>query len=226
MNPSSATKRSAMLKVAIVDQQRVFADALVYRLQNEVDFEVVCSTADTTQACAAVIDSRPHVVVLDAELSDGSAFEIAGRIRHDLMWTKVLFLTQGASDTLIEHALRLNADGIVSRDEPLLQLIQAIRRSAAGERTFSPAIHSRICFDPARRRFRFRVDPPTHSLTDRQLEILRLVARGETARAVAEKLRITSKAVDNQRQRIMEKLGVSDKVSLALYAVREGLIKP
>jgi len=127
-----------------------------------------------------------------------------------------------ASDTLIDQALRLNAEGILSRDEPLLQLVQGIRRSAKGERTFSQSINARIHFDPARRQFRLRVDSPTKRLTNRQLEILRHLARGDTVKSVAHKLFISPKSVDNQKLQIMSKLGVRDKVRLALYAVREG----
>ena len=226
MNELTATRSLAYLRIAIVDQQRVFADALVYRLQNEVDIKVVCSAADTAQAGTEVVDSKPQVIVLDAELSEGRAFDIAGRIRRQLEGARILFLTQTASDTLIDQALRLNADGILSRDEPLLQLVQGIRQSAKGQRIFSRSIGTRIHFDSARQRFHLRVDPPTKRLTDRQLEILRHLARGDTVRLVARKLSITPKSVENQKLQIMSKLGVRDKVRLALYAVREGLIKP
>jgi DNA-binding NarL/FixJ family response regulator len=226
MNDLTAGRNSAFLRVAIVDQQRVFADALVYRLQNEIDIKVVCSTADTAQAGVQIVESRPHVVILDAELSGGRAFDIAAEIRRQLEGAKILFLTQGTSDSLIDQALRLNADGILSRDEPLLQLILGIRRAATGERIFSKAIDARIDFDPERRKFHLRVDPPTKKLTDRQLEILRHLARGDTVKSVARKLFVSPKSVDNQKLQIMSKLGVRDKVRLALYAVREGLIKP
>jgi DNA-binding NarL/FixJ family response regulator len=222
----AATRNSTSLRVAIVDQQRVFADALVYRLQSESDLEVVCSGANTAQTGAAVVDSRPQVAILDAELSEGLAFEIAGQIRRQLEGTRILFLTQAASNTLIDQALRLNPDGILSRDEPLLQLVHSIRRAAMGERTFSKSIDARIQFDPKRREFHLRVDSPTKLLTDRQLEILRHLACGDSVKSVASKLFLSPKSVDNQKLRIMSKLGVRDKVRLALYAVREGLIKP
>jgi len=104
--------------------------------------------------------------------------------------------------------------------------VQAIGRAAVGEQTFSPAIAQRLAFDPVRREFQLRVDPPMKGLTDRQLEILRLLARGESVKAVARKLFLSPKSVDNQKFRIMNKIGVRDKVALALYAVREGLIQP
>jgi DNA-binding NarL/FixJ family response regulator len=226
MIDSTAGRDSEYLRVAILDQQRVFADALVYRLKNEVDIRVVYSAADAAEAAKAIIESRPHVIILDAGLSGGHAFDVAAEIRRQLEGARILFLTQGASDTLIDQALRLNADGILSRDESLQQLILGMRRAAQGERIFSKAIDARIDFDPTRRRFHLRVDPPTKKLTDRQLEILRHLARGDTVKSVARKLFVSPKSVDNQKLQIMSKLGVRDKVRLALYAVREGLITP
>ncbi|HEY2249823.1 MAG TPA: response regulator transcription factor [Planctomycetaceae bacterium] len=225
-NDIAAARTSTFLKAAILDQQRVFADALIYRLQNEVDIKVVCSAANSPQAAAAIVESRPHLVVLDAELSGGRAFDVATEIRSQLAEVRLLFLTQSASDTLIDQALRLNADGILSRDEPLQQLIAGIRRAANGEKVFSRAINARIDFDQSRRKFHLRVDPASRKLTDRQLEILRYLARGDTVKSVAHKLLVSPKSIDNQKLQIMSKLGVRDKVRLALYAVREGLITP
>ncbi len=215
-----------LLKVAIVDQQRVFVDALVYRLQNESGIQIVCTADDAGQGSAALIESRPDVVILDADLSQGRAFDIAAEIRRQLSETRILFLMQKVSDSLIDQALRLKAEGILSRDEPLVQLVQAICRAAVRETTYSPTIGARIDFDPVRREFRLRVDPPMKGLTDRQLEILRYLARGDSVKAVARKLFLSPKSVDNQKFRIMSKIGVRDKVALALYAVREGLIQP
>lgn len=214
------------LKVAVVDQQRVFADALVYRLQSEPDVQVVCSESDATLAMTRVPESLPDVVILDAELSQGMAFDIAASIRRQLPGVRLVFLTQSAASSLLDQALRLNAEAILSRDAPLADVVQAIRRTAVSEPTFSSTISSKIAFDPERRQFRLRIDPPTNDLTDRQVEILRHLARGESVKSVARMLFLSPKSVDNQKFRIMSKIGVRDKVSLALYAIREGLIQP
>jgi DNA-binding NarL/FixJ family response regulator len=214
------------IKVAVVDRQRVFADALVFRLQNEAGIEVVCSTDDSAQAAGAVVASQADVVILDAELPEGRTFQVAAEIRNRLGGARILFLTDAAADLLIDQALRLKADGILSRDEPLTNLVDGIRNAALGRATFSPGIGARIAFDSAKQQFRLRVDAPIRGLTDRQIEILRHLAKGDSVKAVARKLFLSPKSVDNQKFRIMSKLGVRDKVSLALYAVREGLIQP
>ena len=214
------------VKVAIVDQQRMFADALVYCLENESGIQVVCTGDDAGQRAAAIIERGPNLIVLDAELPQGLAFDIAAEIRRELASARILFLMQCADDSLIDQALRLRAEGILSRDVPLAVLVATIRRAALGEPTFSRTIADRIDFDPLRREFRLREDRPIKELTNRQLEILRHLARGETVRTVARKLSLSPKTVDNLKFRMMGKIGVRDKVALALYAVREGLIQP
>jgi len=216
----------SLLKVALVDQQRVFVDALVYRLENEAGIRVVCTPDADEKGTATLIDSQPDVVVLDAGLPQGRAFDVAAEIRRYLSAARILFLATSAPEAMIEQALRLKADGILSRDEPLVQLVEAIRRAGLGESTFSRAIGARLDFDPVRCEYHLRVDPPMKGLTDRQVEILRHLARGDSVKAVARKLFLSPKSVDNQKFRIMSKIGVRDKVALALYAVREGLIQP
>jgi DNA-binding NarL/FixJ family response regulator len=214
------------LQVVLVDQQRVFVDALIYCLKSESDIQVVCSADGTEEGISAVFECRPNLVILDADLPRGRAFDIAAEIRRRLEPVRILFLTRTISDPLIEQALRVKADGILSRDEPLVQLVQAIRRTNRGEPTFSQAIEERLDFDAERCEFHVRVDRPMKGLTDRQLEILRHLARGDTVKAIAMKLFLSPKSVDNMKFRIMNKIGVRDKVGLALYCVREGLIEP
>ena len=215
-----------VIRVAIVDQQRVFVDALVYRLANEAGIQVAGTAGDAGEAIAPLLSAGPEVVILGAELPQGRAFDIAADFRRQLPPSRIVLLTQSVADALIEQALRVKADGILSRDEPLVELVRAIRRAAAGEPTFSRSVAARLEFDPSRREFRLRVEPPMKGLTDRQVEILRHLARGDSVKAVARKLFLSPKSVDNQKFRIMNKIGVRDKVALALFAVREGLIQP
>jgi DNA-binding NarL/FixJ family response regulator len=214
-----------LIKVAIIDRQRVFVDALVYRLANETGIEIALAD-DTLESIPPLVEGRLDVVIIGVELPQGRAFDIAADIRRQLPGARIVFLAQSVSDAQIEQALRVKADGILSRDEPLVALVQAIRRAAEGEPTFSRSVAARLEFDPSRREFHLRVEAPMKGLTDRQVEILRHLARGDSVKAVARKLFLSPKSVDNQKFRIMNKIGVRDKVALALFAVREGLIQP
>lgn len=214
------------LHVAIVDRHRVFAEALVFRLESEVGIRVVYTGDGEEPGAEKVIAAQPTVLVLDAELPTGSAFDLALDVRRELPGVRILFLTQAVSDLMIDQALRVKADGILLRNEPVSHLVRALRLAADGESTFSPAVAGRLELDPTRREMRLTTERSTSGLTDRQLEILRHLARGESVKDVARKLLLSPKSVDNQKFRIMSKIGVRDKVSLALYAVREGLIVP
>lgn len=214
------------LRVAIVDQQRVFVDALCFRLATEADLEVVSAVEDAGSGWPALQESRPDVVIIDAELPMGAALDLTANIRRNLPTAKVLFLIRTASDGLLDQALRLHVEGLLSRSESLTQFVQALRRVAIGERPISDGIAARVELDPMSGQYRLRTDPRSKGLTDRQLEILRHLARGDSVKAVARKLFLSPKSVDNQKFRIMNKIGVRDKVSLALFAVREGLIQP
>jgi DNA-binding NarL/FixJ family response regulator len=214
------------MRVAIVDRQRVFVDALCFRLSSESDLQVVCDCEDADRAWEALQESQPDVLILDGEIPLGKAFDLAVDVRQRLPGTKILLLFSAVSDGLLDQSLRLKIEGLLSRSESLTRLVQAIRMVSIGERPVSPTIAARLDFDPASGEYRLRVDANSKGLTDRQLEILRHLARGDSVKAVARKLFLSPKSVDNQKFRIMSKLGVRDKVSLALYAVREGLIQP
>lgn len=214
------------LRVAIVDRQRVFLDALCFRLTSEPDLEVVCDLDDSERGWTALQETHPDVLILDSEFPLGRAFDLAADVRRRMPDTKILLLFTSLSDSLLDQALRLRIDAMLSRSESLTQVVQGLRKVAAGERPMSSNIASRLDFDSSRGDYRLRVDPHSRGLTDRQLEILRHLARGDSVKAVARKLYLSPKSVDNQKFRIMTKLGVRDKVSLALYAVREGLIQP
>lgn len=214
------------IQIAIVDQHRVFVDALCFRLRSEPDLRVVCAVEDLESGWIGLQETNVDVIVLDAEFPLGKSFDLAADIRRQLPGTKILFLVRNPLDALLDQALRLHAEGILSRSESLTQLVLALRQIASGQRSYSASIADRIEIDSSTGAHRLQSGSTSHSLTDRQLEILRLLARGDSVKAVARKLFLSPKSVDNQKFRIMHKIGVRDKVSLALYAVREGLIQP
>lgn len=223
---SAIVMETSVIRIGIVDRQRVFLDALAYRLSGEPRLNVVCTSESADDALAKILLHAPAVVVIDADLPQGSAMDLAAEIRRRHEAARLIFLTENPTDAVIEQALRLDVSGILSRDEPLDRLVLGMTQAAAGQTAFSRSIDTRLDFDPKRNRFVLRTTQPLRGLTDRQLEILRHLARGESVKDVARKLYLSPKSVDNQKFRIMNKIGVRDKVSLALYAVREGLIEP
>lgn len=214
------------LRLGLVEQQRVLIDALSFLLKDEPRIQLVCAAETADAGWEAICKDQPNVVVLDGDLPLGHAFDLAGRIRQKFPESRIVFLTRKPTDVLIDQALRVRADGILSRSDSVMDVVEALHRIGGGARTFSPLVEARLEFDAALCEFRLRNNAASQGLTDRQLEILRHLARGESVKSVARKLFLSPKSVDNQKFRIMHKIGVRDKVSLALFAVREGLIDP
>src|SRR5262249_37903958 len=132
------------LRVAIVDQQRVFVDALSFRLMTEADVEVVVAVEDPETAWMEIEKARPEVLILDAEFPLGRAFDLAAEPRRRLPETRILLLVRGPTDAVLDQALRLHIEGLLSRSDSLTQFVQAVRGVAAGERPVSTEIASRL----------------------------------------------------------------------------------
>jgi len=212
--------------VVIFDQQRVLVDAFNKCLPSAPGFRLLCCTNSLDRALQELDRQEPDVLVLDADLPLGATFDAAHNVRCRRPNLQLLFLASRISDRLLDQALRVRSCGVVLRSEPLTEFIEAIAGAARGEFRIPKCAQSQMEFDPDCQRFRLRIDTPLNGLTRRQIEILRHLAKGDSVKTVARKLLLSPKSVDNQKFRIMHKLGVRDKVSLALLAVREGLIEP
>jgi DNA-binding NarL/FixJ family response regulator len=112
------------------------------------------------------------------------------------------------------------------KGEPIHNLAEAFLRAAAGEKTFSPAVAERLNYDPQTKRYSVKSETPLSSLTGRQLEVLRHLARGESVKEIARQMHLSQKSIDSHKYRIMNKLGIHDRVELARFAIREGLSNP
>lgn len=215
------------IRVAIVDRQRIFAESLAFRLSAEQGIETVLSVCDGPDTESLVIGAAPDVVLLDIDLPNQQSFALAAGIRQAVPVAKLIFLAdQDITDLQLEQALRMEVTGFLSKSDSCESLVRGVRQAVAGETAISPLVDSRLMFDSSRRSYRLRIDPPLKGLTERQIEILRHLARGESVKCVARRLQLSPKSVDGHKFRIMNKLGVRDKVGLALFAVREGLIQP
>jgi DNA-binding NarL/FixJ family response regulator len=213
-------------RLVIVDRQRILAESLAFRLKTDLGIDVVVADGGAPDAAIRVSATAPDVILLDAELPHEAAFHLAASFRQELPSARLVFITDRGTNSHLEQALRLQASGILSKSDSYETFVYSLKQVAAGECVFSPQIDTRLEFDASRQTFQLRVDPPFKGLTDRQVEILRHLARGESVKSVARRLHLSPKSVDGHKFRIMNKLGVRDKVGLALYAVREGLIEP
>jgi len=218
---------SDRIRIVLIDDHRLVTEPLAMRINAEPDLEVVATAADGDTGLQVVLDQQPAIVILDVNVPGRGAFEIAHEIGGRVPSAKILFLTGFLSDILLEQALRLKPTrGYLLKGESADFLISAIRRVAMGETCFSPEVHERLFFRPAEKRYTVQNESRLSELTGRQLEVLRHLANGESVKEVARALHLTEKSVDSHKYRIMHKLGIHDRVGLARYAIREGLLLP
>ena len=188
--------------------------------------DVVGTATEADAALSLIQQTHPDVAILDVELPGRSAFEIAAEMAKLRLGTRVLFLSGFVSDVFVEQAIRLKASGYLLKGEPASNLIASIKAIATGEVRFSKEVDERVVFDSYRKRYLVRSESRLSALTNRQLEVLRHLARGRSVKEVAKMMHLSEKSVDSHKYRIMHKLGIHDRVELARYAIREGLTLP
>jgi DNA-binding NarL/FixJ family response regulator len=214
------------LRIVIVDDHALVLESLARRIGDEPDMNVVGTAATGEEGLRQILEHMPDVAVLDVDLPGRSAFDIAADIAAKKNNVKVLFLSGHVSDVFVEQSVRVKSFGYLLKGEPAATLIDGIRQVAAGEVVFSREVSDRLVFDPRQQQYVARTESPISSLTNRQLEVLRHLARGSSVKEVAKTMRLSEKSVDSHKYRIMHKLGIHDRVELARFAIREGLTLP
>jgi DNA-binding NarL/FixJ family response regulator len=210
-----------VIRVLVADDHAVVRQGLRTFLELQEDVEVVGEAVDGEEALVAVERLTPDVVLLDLVMPRLGGVEALGRIRELSPRTRVLVLTSFADDDKLLPAVRAGAAGYLLKDVEPQELLRAIRTVHGGEGLLDPAVTARVMEEAASRGSR----APAHHLTDRELEVLRLIARGHANKRIASDLGVAEKTVKTHVSNILAKLGVADRTQAALYAVREGLVR-
>ncbi|HEX5592049.1 MAG TPA: response regulator transcription factor [Solirubrobacterales bacterium] len=206
----------AQTTVVLVDDHAVVRGALKALLEGQEDIEVVGEAGDIASGGAVVAEQQPRVLVLDVNLPDGLAVDALPQLREGSPETQIVLLTMERDLTLARRALDAGASGYLFKDSAHLELIEAVRAAAAGERHLAPAVAAGLKnADPA----------DDHSvLSPRETEVLKLMALGHTNREIGEQLSLSVRTVETHRAHIQQKLGLSSRPELTRYALANGLI--
>jgi DNA-binding NarL/FixJ family response regulator len=207
----------ARLTILLADDHPVVRQGLKTFLDLQPDMEVVGEAATGTEAAARAEELAPDVVLLDLVMPGGGGIEAARRIREACPATKVIVLTSYAEDENVIPALKAGASGYVLKDVEPAELADGVRRVHRGEALLHPAIASRVLREVV------EPQPDRDTLTPRELDVLRLLARGFANKVIARELGIADRTVKTHVSSILAKLGVTDRTQAALYAVREHL---
>jgi DNA-binding NarL/FixJ family response regulator len=212
----------APITVVVADDHALIRSALVGVLNSTADIRVVGEAGTAEEAHAEVVAKSPRVLVLDVDMPGKDAFQLVGELRRERPGTDTLILSGNTFDRLIQSARQAGVKGYVSKADRTEQVMEAIRAIDRGGSFFSTAVQARIA--PADARVPSGATK-SERLSDRELEVLRYVGRGFAKKQIAEMMSISVKTVDKHVTTVMAKLDIHDRVELARYAIREGLIK-
>jgi two-component system, NarL family, response regulator DevR len=210
-------KGVVMTRVFLLDDHEVVRKGLRELLEAEDDMEVVGEAGTAADAIVRIPLTRPEVAVLDVRLPDGDGIEVCREVRSQMPELACLMLTSFADDEALLAAIMAGAAGYVLKEIRTNDLVQAVRRVAAGESLLEPNITKRVM---ERIRSGPVQDPRLASLSDQERRILDLIALGKTNRQIADEMYLAEKTVKNYVSNVLAKLGMSRRTEAAVFAVR------
>jgi len=213
-----------MIRVVLVDDQNLVRQGIRSLLALSDEVEVVAEADDGMSAIAAVAEHRPDVVLLDLRMPRHDGIWALNALRDNGTEVPVLVLTTFDDDELVLRALQAGAKGYLLKDVTLEQLLGAIRTLAGGGTLVQPAITDRLLRAIRGGGLTEMSEPPMLALTDRELDVLRLVASGYTNRQIAEALFLAEGTVKNHLSSVLLKLGARDRTNAVLRALHLGLL--
>jgi DNA-binding NarL/FixJ family response regulator len=205
------------IRVLLVDDHSVVRQGLRMFLALEPDLEVVGEAADGAEALRLARELRPDVVLMDLLMPVMDGITATGLLRRELPDTEVVALTSVLEDEKVVGAVRAGAIGYLLKDTQADELRRAIRAAAAGQVQLSPQAAARLMRE-------VKAPESPEALTERETEVLRLLAHGASNKEIAQALTIGEKTVKTHVSNILAKLGVPSRTQAALYAVRIGLV--
>ncbi len=206
------------LRVIIADDHPIVLDGLAQLFSAERDLELVQRCTNGNEALAAVRRERPDVLVLDVRMPGRSGLEVLRSLAEEKSPTRVVLFSGQMNEAEVVAALRLGAAGIVLKESAPRKLLQCIRTVVAGEPWIDPA-----AAHPSRQKLAWSEDP-SKALTRRELDIVRMVAVGARNKKIAEQLGISEGTVKMHLHTIYEKLEISGRVELSIYAREHALM--
>ena len=223
MSPTkTADVATSTIHVLIVDDHTLVRSGLRLLLEAEPDVVVDDEAGDAEQAIRLARLHKPHVVLLDVVMPGRSGLEAAPDILDAAPKAKILVLSMQDDPSYVRQAFSAGATGYLLKEAADDELVQAVREVASGGRYVHPALGARLAAAEAEARARAEADP----LSDREREVLRLLALGHTNQEIAKLLFISVRTAETHRAHVMQKLRLSTRAELVRHALQQGLLEP
>jgi two-component system response regulator NreC len=217
MGDGAAATRS-LIRIILADDHALMRRSLRLLLDNEEDLEVIGEADDLTLVVSHVTGHKPNVLVLDLSMPGGSSVDAITRLREGVPETQIVVLTMEENPVFAQQAMSAGALGFVLKNQADEELPAAVRAAAGGEEYVSPRVMARLVS--------LHQSLTDDKLTQRETEVLRLIALGHTSVEIARKLHLSPRTIETHRTRIHRKLGLATRSELVRYALGRGLLKP
>jgi two-component system response regulator NreC len=205
------------IRIVIADDHSVVRRGLRQVLEAEGGFEIVAEAADIEGARRYVRGHTPDVLVLDLNMPEGSSLDSVPDIRADSPGTQIVVLTMQNEPAYARQALSSGVLGYVLKDAADEELVEAVRRAAAGDSYLNPRLGARVAAEPP--------PGPPGGLSEREAEVLRMIALGHTNAEIAEQLYLSVRTVETHRSHIQQKLRLNSRADLVRFALENGLVE-
>ena len=212
------------MRILVADDHAIFRDGLRRLLEGSDDVSIVGEASNGNEAIKLLAKLKPDILLLDLRMPEKDGLGVLEEINFDTMTTRVIVLTAAEDDRDVVRAMRLGARGVVLKQSASDLLLKSIRKVSDGEIWLDNRMTAEVidAFKKSSEAGQRREKP---LLSDREKEIVQLVAQGFRNREIGEKLFISEQTVKNHLHNIFDKLGVSDRLELALYAIHHRLIE-
>ena len=215
------------IRVLVVDDHALFRRGLQMVLEQEPDIEVVGEASDGSEAVDKAADTLPDIVLMDVRMPKRGGIDACTAIHETVPSAKIIMLTISDEEVDLYDAIKAGAMGYLLKEISIEEVASAIRAVYGGQSLISPSMASKLLTEFASmiKRSDDRQQVPTPRLTDREMEVLKLVAKGLNNRDIAKQLFISENTVKNHIRNILEKLQLHSRMEAVVYAVREKLLE-
>jgi DNA-binding NarL/FixJ family response regulator len=209
------------VKILIADDHGIVRSGVRLLLERQPDMEVIAEAEDGVDALEQAVALKPDVAVLDVSMPRMTGLQATHEIKQQSPGTQVLILSMHDDERYLFEALRAGAAGYVLKRAADRDLVEAVRAASRGEPFLTSTAQQALIRD-----FLERGEEPGDTLTPREQEVVKLIAEAHTNKDIAEILHLSEKTVESHRARVLQKLGMRDRVELVRYAIRQGLVEP
>lgn len=217
--PDEPVPVSETVTIVVADDHAVVRSGLRMLFESESEFDVIAEASDVPGALRAVRGHEPGVLVLDLNMPGGSSLEAIATLREIAPSTRIVVLTMQNQPAFAREALQAGALAYVLKEAANAELVQAVRMAAQGRTYVNPELGARMAAEP------LPDTGPPDDLTEREVQVLRLIALGNTNTEISEQLFLSVRTVESHRARIQQKVGRSSRAELVRYSVKHGLVE-